>query len=1576
MKARLFLLSAVALSACPTTTTPPDCATKCSSVALPASICADATTVRDFALGLGDCSETCTFVPLERPCPGGCDQGRCVENLTPMDAGSNDAGIVEDAGVTEDAGTSTDDGGVNACMNVTCAAPPASVCLDATKLRIFDARGVCSSGQCLYGSREEVCTTGCANGACQNNPCQGVTCSTPPTAVCTDASTLKSYAPNGTCNNGGCRYAETLTTCQFGCANGQCTNDPCAGVSCAQPPAPFCSNGTTLRTFSTQGVCASGSCLYTPSDTTCRFGCVAGRCTNDPCQGVTCNQPPASACLNGTTLRAFTAAGVCSGGSCLYSPVDSTCQFGCAQGACVGNPCQGVTCGTPPASTCVNATTRRTFSTSGTCSGGACSYASSDTACQFGCTNGACVGNPCQGVTCNMAPASTCVGANTLRTFSTSGTCSSGACSYASSDSACAFGCASGACVGNPCQGVSCNTPPAATCVNPTTLRTFSTAGTCSNGACSYTSQETTCAFGCANGACTGNPCQGVTCSMPPANTCLNATTLRTFNSGGTCSGGACSYSSADTTCPFGCTGGACTGNPCTGVTCNMPPANACLNATTLRTFNSGTCSGGACSYSSADTTCPFGCAGGACTGNPCTGVTCNMPPAPTCVNPTTLRSFSPSGSCSGGSCSYTAAESTCPFGCANGACTGNPCQGVTCNTPPASTCLNPTTLRSFSSGGTCAGGACSYTPADTTCPFGCASGACVNDPCTGVTCNMPPARTCLNTTTLRSFSPTGSCSGGGCSYAPSDMMCAFGCASGACQNDPCAGVTCTTPPATTCVGNSVRTYSAAGTCTTGTCGYTFTDSACPGSCSNGACVAPTCGGTTCNAPPASTCLNANRLRTAFPLGTCNNSTCSYTQYEVLCSQGCINGACIAGSWTLEFMPQASPPVFINTDTIFDAAGEPIQVGCEEAGTYNNYSNGTVRFRRRTTSGWLEETVDVGMGAACQARVVLDAAGEPMAVWYDSVNNDLRFARRNGGTWAPKELISTNGGTGMSIALGPVGQPWVSYGGTNVQLAVRAADGTWTSEQVFADGANTTSLRIVAGAPWVLADSNLFEVATKSGGTWTSWPFSRGNPFSGGGFSMKPDSFSVIGGVPRAMVTDGLGWVWRSLANGKLYSEPIAEEPIATRANELPAIWVARALSGGGSTVMIRVRQNEAWPDNLTTVPYGTQLYRVVSYTGQNGRHVVMDAVGRRLSSPAVCAPMCSGRTCGGDGCGGSCGSCATGFCAPTGVCSPLRAQLLDGLAPQRAALAAGSTSMHVLESSNGYATEHRSLGSGSVFTSTTNAPGSTYSISGARFDVVNEQPHAFTSGSATSTVVPFIRSAAGTWSTGPAFNSVGSPNMRFDAAGNAYAIRCTSAQVYLATLPAGATAWSAETSIITFGVSGVSCPDVLLTASGQVFVIGVAGSMPRLYSNLPGFTPQTLPAYPATSIIRMAADVTGNIHIVSTPSYSVYRPATNTLETETGPTGINWYAPVHVTIDRAGAPAVAFTRDTNRNLVLARRTAPNVWSVEELPSSGSLSAASTFTNNQQEVRGLAFDASNTPHLIYSDRGAWRHVSK
>jgi N-acetylneuraminic acid mutarotase len=290
----------------------------------------------------------------------------------------------------------------------------------------------------------------------------------------------------------------------------------------------------------------------------------------------------------------------------------------------------------------------------------------------------------------------------------------------------------------DPCAGVVCGSPPASSCIDTMTLRSYRSPGVCGNGQCSYARSDTLCANGCSNGACLGNdPCRGIICNSPPAPTCLNGTTLRWWM-GGTCSGGMCSYASTTTPCANGCQAGMCLGDPCAGVTCIQPPAPSCVNAATLRSYAPmGTCNGGACSYAPIDMACANGCQAGACNGNPCMGVVCNQPPSQTCLNGSTLRSYAPMGSCSGGTCSYSSTDTPCANGCQAGACNGDPCMGVVCNQPPAAACLNPTTLRSYPSMGVCSGGSCTYAPIDTACPAPANSSPVCNAAACGFTCDQ-----------------------------------------------------------------------------------------------------------------------------------------------------------------------------------------------------------------------------------------------------------------------------------------------------------------------------------------------------------------------------------------------------------------------------------------------------------------------------------------------------------------------------------------------------------------------------------------------------------------------------------------------------------------------------------------------------------------------------------------------------------------------------------------------------------------------------------------------------------------------
>jgi|GEM_PF-2270980 hypothetical protein len=168
--------------------------------------------------------------------------------------------------------------GPDSCADVVCDAPPAPSCSGNTANTFV---GRCVSGTCQYDPVPTTCATTCDNGACAD-ACAGVSCVTPPQTACTDANTLRTFAQTGACEQGGCTYKSTDTACPNGCEAARCKGvDLCAtmGVTCTTPPAAVCM-GNTRRSFATTGTCdpGTGVCTYAQSDTNCPNGCALGQC--------------------------------------------------------------------------------------------------------------------------------------------------------------------------------------------------------------------------------------------------------------------------------------------------------------------------------------------------------------------------------------------------------------------------------------------------------------------------------------------------------------------------------------------------------------------------------------------------------------------------------------------------------------------------------------------------------------------------------------------------------------------------------------------------------------------------------------------------------------------------------------------------------------------------------------------------------------------------------------------------------------------------------------------------------------------------------------------------------------------------------------------------------------------------------------------------------------------------------------------------------------------------------------------------------------------------------------------------
>jgi hypothetical protein len=204
------------------------------------------------------------------------------------------------------------------------------------------------------------------------------------------------------------------TTCDDGdlCTeNDRCVGGSCLGVqiTCTTPPPARCID-RTLRSFSSPGTCSEGTCSYVEKDTVCRQGCADGQCIGQPCLGVQCTSPP-SAC--------HASPGTCTDGACSYTqlPAGSTCDTGdpctaggtCdAAGKCTGQP---LTCSAANAKgACVNGACSYTCDSGyGNCNGGwtdGCETkldtASNCGACGKTCSAGANATASCSGGSCAM----------------------------------------------------------------------------------------------------------------------------------------------------------------------------------------------------------------------------------------------------------------------------------------------------------------------------------------------------------------------------------------------------------------------------------------------------------------------------------------------------------------------------------------------------------------------------------------------------------------------------------------------------------------------------------------------------------------------------------------------------------------------------------------------------------------------------------------------------------------------------------------------------------------------------------------------------------------------------------------------------------------------------------------------------------------------------------------------------------------------------------------------------------------------------------------------------------------------
>ena len=653
--------------------------------------------------------------------------------------------------------------------------------------------------------------------------------------------------------------------------------------------------------------------------------CDNGECKKrNPCEGVTCNSPPSSYC-SGSSVVYYDSPGTCFDGSCKYS----TSSYNCPTSGCSGSTRQ-----------------------SGGCSGGSCymdnveNCGSDYWGCQDGdtrayrsqgCSGGSCYGSWSQQYSCNnnngWVDTSGCYGSCSGTTVITVKNqeyrdyyCSSGNCdSYSKTDTR-----TTTCSTGENCAGrngwynsggtyAACNNGQSCTAQNQE-YRSY----TCSNGGCTYSVTNTQTVYSGCSG-CPSSGCSGDT----------------RYYSGG-CSAGSCYYGGSqdcnnnngwqNTGSPYACCDGAST------ATCQD------------QRYADYTCSSGNCAFSSYTNSRTLR-SGQA---------SCNSPPSAYCSGSTRVY-YDSTGSCSGSGCQYTQRTQNCPYGCSGGTCNNDPCSGVSCNSPPAAYCSGSTRVT-YNSPGTCSDGSCSYATSNYDCPTtgcsgdtrqtgGCSSGSCylnnaqdcnslntcTNSGATYQTCNNGQACTAQN----RVYNDY-TCSGGGCALASSA-------ASGNCPVVYSNCQSCNSPPAESCTSNT-HTWYDSGTCASGSCSYTPHTENCPYGCSGNTCSSNPCTANPCTNVPESTC-SGSTLNVYSSSCTPSGGTysCAYPATPQSCQYGCLSlpGADQCGA--------NSPPTFSsvsvsgtfqsyvrNTHTVSvssagsDPNGEQVKLKCgSSTGTYN-----------------------------------------------------------------------------------------------------------------------------------------------------------------------------------------------------------------------------------------------------------------------------------------------------------------------------------------------------------------------------------------------------------------------------------------------------------------------------------------------------------------------------------------------------------------------------------------------------------------------------------------------------------------
>lgn len=304
----------------------------------------------------GDCGVVC-------PTDWLCERGTCVPGCR-SDLVQCDEGCVD----TQSDPNNCGDCGNTCKLNQVC---DLGVCTDVCGKGRIDCYGSCAEletdpsncGECGIVCDSLNAHPKCELGMCQVGECihpfgdcdrlkEG--CETDLKTTVTDCGSCgNACGINMRCLGGACQCNEYFADCDENRDTGceiRIKTDPlhcgeCGNV-CDQPPLDFCEENL-LMVHPRLGACDEWTCWYEPTPTTCEFGCFNGECMGDPCEEVTCDESEVcvdGACACGGTGPDCHSDQTCCGTECVDTWIESDhcgfCFNKCGDhGHCTGGLC-------------------------------------------------------------------------------------------------------------------------------------------------------------------------------------------------------------------------------------------------------------------------------------------------------------------------------------------------------------------------------------------------------------------------------------------------------------------------------------------------------------------------------------------------------------------------------------------------------------------------------------------------------------------------------------------------------------------------------------------------------------------------------------------------------------------------------------------------------------------------------------------------------------------------------------------------------------------------------------------------------------------------------------------------------------------------------------------------------------------------------------------------------------------------------------------------------------------------------------------------------------------------------------